>query len=137
MSEKLHFQKYVIVFSIVLLTIVYGTTAMAATTTAKPRKLPPRAIKPVGVQQIQFSRIDHGDVVLLPASVKIRYGQNVLTLPQGGSGVINIPENSNLLDSQWKVTVTVEYTLKNTTTKRFSFNSLLRYNGVSITSDRV
>ena len=69
--------------------------------------------------------------------MKIRYGQNVLTLPQGGSGVINIPENSNLLDSQWKVTVTVEYTLKNTTTKRFSFNSLLRYNGVSITSDRV
>jgi len=69
-SEKLHFQKYVIVFSVVLLTIVYGTTAMAATTTAKPRKLTPQAIKPVGVQQIQFSRIDHGDVILLPASYR-------------------------------------------------------------------
>jgi hypothetical protein len=137
MSKKLHFQRYIFVFSIVLLAIVYGSTAMAVTTTAKPKPLSPQTIKPAGVQQIQFSRLDHGNVILLPAVLKIRYGQNVLELPQGGNGVINIPENSNLIDSQGKVTVMIEYTLKNTTAKRFSFNSLLRYNAVSITSDQV
>jgi hypothetical protein len=136
MFKKLGFRRYFFVFSILLIT-AYGSTAMAATTTVKPKPLSPQTVKPVGVQQIQFSRLDHGNVIASPAVLKIQYGQNILNLTLGQNGVINIPEGSDLIDSQGKVTVTIEYTLKNTTTKRFSFNSLLRYNGVTVTYDKV
>lgn len=74
-----------------------------------------------------FSRIDWGDVEMSPAVLTIRYGQDVIRLNQGGNGFIQISEGSPLIDSQGKVSVTVEYTLRNKTTKNFKFKVLLRY----------
>jgi hypothetical protein len=99
-----------------------------APTAMKPLQLKPKQVKPVQL----FSTIDHGDVELAPPMITIRYGQSVLTLNQGGNGTINIPENSNLLDPQGRVSMTIEYTLRNKTAKAFQFNAVLVYANTTV-----
>jgi hypothetical protein len=99
-----------------------------APTAMKPLQLKPKQVKPVQL----FSTIDHGDVELAPPMITIRYGQSVLTLNQGGNGTINVPENSNLLDPQGRVSMTIEYTLRNKTAKAFQFNAVLVYENTTV-----
>ena len=104
-----------------------------APTAVKPLQLKPKQVKPLQL----FSTIDHGDVELAPPMITIRYGQSVLTLNQGGNGTINIPENSNLLDPQGRVSMTIEYTLRNKTSKAFQFNAILVYANTTVGSTPV
>ena len=90
--------------------------------------LRPKPFKPVPL----YSKLDHGDVEIL--SIRIEYGQNVKTITQGGSAGIQIPEGSDLLDSNGNLPVVVKYTLRNKTGKNFRFDEMIRYNNLTLAS---
>lgn len=87
-------------------------------------------VKPFMPSQLFYiSKIDHGDVKLDPPVLTIKYGNNVLNINNGSEGSINLPENSDLIVEAGKVEVTLEFTLKNETTKHFKFNVNLNFGG--------
>ena len=88
----------------------------------------PKPVKPVPL----YSKLDHGDVEIL--SIRIEYGQNIKNIPQGGSVGINVPEDSDLLDSNGNIPAVVKYTLRNKTGKNFRFDEMLRYNNLTLAS---
>ena len=93
----------------------------------KPKAFKPKVLQKQSEPVSLFSTLDHGNVYISPPVVTIRYGQDVLRLDQGGTGSIQIPEESHLIDSQGRVSVTIEYTLKNRGAKAFRFNIDLLY----------
>jgi len=139
MTGKKNLRRYLYLISIISCAFFCFSSAIAGTPVASQKVLKTKVLTPeqMGVKQLQYSRIDQGDVEMSPAVLTIRYGQSVLRLNQGGSGAINIPEDSNLIDSRGKISVTVEYTLRNKTAKRFSFSSRLRYDTTVVGSINV
>ena len=142
MIGKKNLRRYFCLVSIMSCVFFCFSSAIAGTPVASQKVLKTKVLTPeqLGVkplQQLQYSRIDQGDVEMSPAVLIIKYGQSVLRLNQGGSGAINIPEDSNLIDSRGKISVTVEYTLRNKTAKRFSFSSRLRYDTTVVGSINV
>lgn len=96
--------------------------------------LPVIAAKPF--YTIKYSALDHGEVVLEPLVLTIRYGENVLNLNNGSDGSIQLPENSELLEGI-NIVVTMEFKLRNTTNKNFRFDIYLDYGGVLRTIQNV
>jgi len=96
----------------------------------KPKVLRPvKPVKPVlEVRPIlTFSQVDHGDVLASPARLIISYGNKTCNLYNGSRKTINVSEQDPLVDGAGKVSVTVKYTLRNTTSKNFKFNVYLVY----------
>jgi hypothetical protein len=89
------------------------------------------------VHAMQFDRIDHGNVILLPNSLNIRYGAETLTLASLATGLISIPEGSPLINANGSVRTTVSYTLKNTLAKNFRFNIVLRLGNATIATREI
>jgi hypothetical protein len=89
------------------------------------------------IHAIQYDRIDHGNVVLMPNSINIKYGTQTLTLAQSATGAISIPENSPLINPNGSVKTLVSYILRNTTAKNFRFNILLRFGGAMLASKEI
>jgi len=142
MIGKKIFRRYVYLVSIMSCAFFCFSPAIAGTPVASQKVLKTKVLTPeqLGVkplQQLQFSRIDWGDVEMSPAVLTIRYGQRVLRLNQGTTATIPIDENSDLIDSQNKVSATVEYTLRNKTAKRFRFNSIIQYDTTVVGSTSV
>ncbi len=82
--------------------------------------------KPPDIKGPIFESPDHGDVIVFPNYVVIRYNGRVLNLSQGGRGSILIPENSEAI-IRGNVSVTIQYTLKNRTSRNFRFNLGIGY----------
>jgi len=147
MIGKKNFRRYLYLVSIILCVFFCFSSAIAGTPVASQKVLKPKVLKPkvltpeqMGVkplQQLQFSRMDWGDVEMSPAVLTIRCAPRVLRLNQGTSGTIVIDENSDLIDSQNKVSTTVEYTLRNKTAKNFRFNSIIQYDTTVVGSTSV
>lgn len=108
----------------------------------------PKQIEPIAPQQLKFDRYEHGDVEVIPLPeltvdpvLVIRWGpKEVQTtrwiyLGQGQERVLRIPEN--LLDSNGELPLTVQYKLRNTTTKRLRFRVGLWYGSNVIASKEV
>lgn len=89
------------------------------------------------VYAMQFGRIDHGDVVLLPNSLTVRYGAQTLTLAQNGTGLISIPEDSPLINANGTVKTTISYTLKNTQAENYRFTIFLRFGNATLASKEI
>ena len=122
MTGKKNLRRYVYLVSIISCVFFCFSSAIAGTPVASQKVLKTKVLTPEqqGVKplrQLQFSRIDWGDVEMSPAVLTIRYGESVLRLSQATNATIVIDENSDLIDSQNKVSATVEYTLRNKTAK--------------------
>ncbi|NIM17685.1 MAG: hypothetical protein GTO45_37450 [Candidatus Aminicenantes bacterium] len=100
--------------------------------TVKP-VTPVRPARPI----IKFSQLDHGDVELSPPGLKIIYGQSILQLNSGDNKTLNIPEDSPLVDSRGKVSVIIEFSLRNKTTKNFDFNVVVLYDNRTVFTERI
>lgn len=100
--------------------------------TVKP-VTPVRPARPI----IKFSKLDHGDVELSPPRLKIIYGQSILQLNSGDNKTLNIPEDSPLVDSRGKVSVIIEFSLRNKTTKNFDFNVVVLYDNRTVFTERI
>jgi hypothetical protein len=100
--------------------------------TVKP-VTPVRPARPI----IKFSKPDHGEVELSPSRLKIIYGQSILRLNPGDNKTINIPEDSPLVDSRGKVSVIIEFSLRNKTTKNFDFNVVVLYDNRTVFTERI
>lgn len=136
---------YTIGFRTVDSNITGGGSVFKVITCLKRAKVitkPALKVKPVSPVRparptLKFSKMDTGDVELSPAQLKIIYGQSVLQLNPGNNKTINIPEDSPLVDSQGKVSVIIEFTLRNKTTKNFSFNVVVLYDNRVVLSEGV
>ncbi len=142
MIGKKNFRRYVSLISIILSAFFCFSLAIAGTPVASQKVLKTKVLTPeqMGVkplQQLQYSRMDWGDVEMSPAVLTIRCAPRVLSLNQATSGTIVIDENSDLIDSQNKVSATVEYTLRNKTAKNFRFNSIIQYDTTVVGSTSV
>jgi hypothetical protein len=86
---------------------------------------------------IQYDHIEHGDLVLMPETLNIKYGAQTLTLSPAGTGVISIPEDSPLINPNGSVKTTVSYVLKNTTAKNLRFNIMFILGSTLLTSKEI
>jgi hypothetical protein len=97
-----------------------------------PTKIKPK--KPLMIKEkpkpIAFAQIDHGDVEMSPSVLTIRYDQSVLQINRGSSGTIQILEGSTVGSYDFQtgeLSATVQYNLRNKTTKRFRFKVFIRH----------
>ena len=116
---------------------VFRILPQLASTSVQPLQPQFQEAETPPVHAMQFGHIEHGDVVLLPNSMNIRYGAETLTLASLATGLISIPEGSSLINADGSVKTTVSFVLKNTSAKNLRFNIWFSLGSTSLISQEI
>ncbi len=98
---------------------------------------PVKKLSPGTLQPITFETYENNAIEMTPQRITIGYGSNSLIVQQGENKLINLPENSPLLNANGKLPVQVEYTLRNKTNKNYRFHVAFRYGNSFLDPEQV
>ena len=94
----------------------------------KPITKPKFKVKPnLSNMSPHYEQFENDSIEMILQRITIYYGDQTLNINNGESKAIHLPEDSSLITGSGKISLRIEYTLRNKTNKNFRFHVAVTY----------